>query len=469
MKTLRFAAVLATLVACHPRVVGVRPVAASADECELLLYLQPLSPDAERLSFAIESVAAVRSDGAVVPLERVRELVSGAEPKAQRLLARGRLAPGGYAGFELRIRDAALAGAGGAAALLVAPEPARVDAPFRAEGGKPAVAWVELAYERSLGGGVGFAPVLAGRAPPRPVLQRAGFVSSPALDRLVVFDKRERAVVGLVRTGRGPRGLALDERGARLYVALSGDDEVEAIDATTGDAIGRIRLSPGDAPRDLALSFDGRTLVTANAGSGTASFLDPSTLEEVGRVAVGAEPTAVLLDRAGRRGFVLNRRAGTVTVLDVANRAAVATIATEAEPVRAALDRAGARLYVAHAGSPFLSVISVPDLVPTGRAFVGFGASALAVDPRTDLVYVGREGDARLRILDPLTLVQVDELALPGAAGAIAIDDAENALVAALPGEGRVVLVDLTSKRVAASLDVGHGPDDVTVARERVR
>jgi DNA-binding beta-propeller fold protein YncE len=100
---------------------------------------------------------------------------------------------------------------------------------------------------------------------------------------------------------------------------------------------------------------------------------------------------------------------------------------------------------------------------------VGFGASALAVDPRTDLVYVGREGEARLRILDPLTLVEVDAIALPGAAGAIAVDDAENALVVALPAEGRVVLVDLTSKRIVASLDVGHGPDDVAVSRERVR
>ena len=65
--------------------------------------------------------------------------------------------------------------------------------------------------------------------------------------------------------------------------------------------------------------------------------------------------------------------------------------------------------------------------------------------------------------------MQVDEVALPGAAGAIVLDDAENALVVALPAEGRVAFVDLTSKRVLSTLDVGHGPGDVTVARERVR
>lgn len=462
------AAVALTLAGCHARMAGVRPTAASADESELLVYVQPLPAGADRLAFTVASLSAIGADGAAVPLELAREVVSGREPSAQRLLARGRLPPGSYAGFELRVGEATLATDGPPAALLVAAEPARIEAPFTAVAGRPGVLWLDLSPERSLpAGAVAFAPVFLAATPPRPVVQRVGYASSPALDRLLVFDKRQRLVVGAVATGRGPHGVAVHERLARAYVALAGDDDVQVVDVASGEPRARIRLAPGDAPRDVALTPDGRVLVTANSGSNTASFVDPLAETEVARARTGDEPSAILLDRGGRRAFVLNRRSATITVLDVGNRAAVATIATEAEPVRAQLDRAGTRLYVVHAASPYMTVISVPDLAVRSRVFVGFGATSVQVDPRTDLVYVGQGGEAQLRVLDPFSLVQVDAVALPGAAAATAVDDAENALVAVLPEQGRVTFVDLTSKRALSSVDVGHAPYDVAVVRER--
>lgn len=463
------AAVVLAIGGCHPRVASVRPAAASPDEGELLVYLAPLPREADRLVFAVQSLAAVTPDGAAVPLELVHEVVSGGEPRAQRLLARGRLPPGAYAGLELRVRDATLAAGDGPAALLAPAEPARVDVPFAAIPGRPGVVWLDLSYERSVpAGGVAFSPVFAALSPPRPVVERAGYASNPALDRLVVFDKRARLVVGAIATGRRPQGVAVHERTARAYVALAGDDEVEVIDVATGERAGRIRLTPGDEPRDLALTPDGRTLVVVNAGSGTASFLDPLAEAEVARVRTGDEPSAVLLDRGGRRGYVLNRRSGTITVLDLGNRVATATIATEAEPVRAQLDAAGTRLYVVHAASPYMTVVSIPDLAVRARAFVGFAATSVQVDPRTGLVYVALRGEARLRVLDPFSLVQVDQVALPGAVSATAVDAAENVLVAVLAEEGRVAFVDLTSKKVISILDVGHEPYDVAVVRERL-
>jgi YVTN family beta-propeller protein len=284
---------------------------------------------------------------------------------------------------------------------------------------------------------------------------------------VALFDRRARQVVAVLPTGRAPEGLALDAQGIRLYVALSGEDQVQVLDVSSGRELRRLNLRPGDEPRELGLSPDGRTLVVVNRGSASVSFFDPSSEMEVARVPVGDEPGPLLLDRTGQRAFVVNQGSATITLLDLGNRSVAGTIPTDPWPIRAALNRSGTRLYVVHGSSPYLLVLSLPDLRVVNRMLVGMGAGGLKVDPRTDLVYVSSRDLGRLQIFDPLSLMPVSQIDVPGPVSQMAIDDVENVLFGLMPDRRSALALDLATGRLLAVLEVPGRPYQVVLSGER--
>jgi YVTN family beta-propeller protein len=435
-------------------------------EGEIHVFALPLPSDAERITFTLEGLSAIRQGGGEVPLELARREVSAADLREQRLLAWGRVAPADYAGLSLQAGSATLAREGEQVRLLVDPEPARSDRGFRVSAGAAVVIWVDLGEAFAVRGGFSFTPAFTPTIAPQIPPQVALYCTSVAGASVTVIDRSARRVTGVVPTGAAPRGIALEERGRRAYVALSREDQIEILDTAAGAAIGRIRLAPGDGPTEVALAPDG-TLVVLNERSRTVSFVDPTAAVETGRVRVGDGPSALLLDRSGRRAYVANRAAGTVTAIDVGNRAVVATAPTDPEPLHVQLSRDGARLYVIHRGSPDLLVLGLPSLEPIARAYLGLGVTTFRVDPRSDLLYVSRGDERRISVYDPVSLQQVDQFDVPGAVSYMAIDHTVNALLALVPERSAVAVVDLTSRRVVSQIPVGPESFRLALAGER--
>ena len=436
------------------------------DDGALYLYVQPFPEDAERLALALGSVAAIRADGTTVPLALAVSDLSGRDTTRQRLLAHGRLPPGEYAGVLLQVRSATIARDGARSDLLVG-EPLRIEAPYTVAKGKALVRWLDLSPAGAEERAFAFTPTFALVAPPIPNPDVLGFALSGAEDAITVFDRMRRQVFAVIPTGRAPGGLAFDVRQARLYVALTRDDEIQVLDALTGAELKRIPLQPGDEPREVALAQGGQILLVSNRRSATVSFVDPSAAVEVARVAVGEEPGRILVDRSGLRAYVMNTRGSSLSALDVPTRAVARTVPTESEPYFAQLNRAGTRLYLIYAASAYMDVFAVPELTLSSRVFVGLGARALKVDPRTDLVYVGRRDDDRLQIFDPFQFVAIGTITLPDAPGDMLIDDVQNLLLAALPERGSLAFVDLTRREMVSVADVSPDPVRLAVSGER--
>jgi YVTN family beta-propeller protein len=465
MNRLVFAVCLLPLLGCQTaRHRGLAPL---ENEGEVYLYLEPFPRGAERIAFTVGGAAAVAADGGAVPLElRLAEL-SAAEVGRQRLLAWGRLSPGKYTGFELRVTRATLETDGERSDLLVSPEPLRIETGFAVSARRATVLRVSYSPSQSVRKGISFAPALSAVLAEPTFSDVIGYCSNTGNHNLTVFDKRSRRVVGVLPTGRAPMGVVLDPILRRAYVALSGEDVISIVDLQTSEELGRIPLIPGDGPQELGLTPDGRVLVVTNAASNTAAFVDPVASVELSRVQTGSAPESLLMDRSGQRAYVLNRRSASITVIDVPSRAVVATLATDAEPVRARLNRAGDRLYVACAGSSFLTVFSLPDMSVSKRVYVGLGSSALEVDSRTDLIYVGDRTGGPLRVFDPFALLPVSRVDVPGPATITTIDDVENVLFSVIPPERQVATTDLVSGRSVAAMDTGDEPYQVVVSGAR--
>ena len=233
---------------------------------------------------------------------------------------------------------------------------------------KALVLSLKFRYRESVPGGIRFAPSFAAEVPGKLATGLIGLVTSRGTNTVTVFDKVSGKVAAVVPTGTSPAGMAMDPVLRRAYVALSGEDAVEAIDLLGMDVINRGPLAIGDHPEELALTPDGKTLLSANTGSNTVSVVDAASLVETKRIQVGNGPQSILIDRAGRRAYVFNTFSNTISVLDIGAGAVVATVATESGPVRGSSTGAGTG-STSCTGTPRISAYS------TRRPFPSCGGS----------------------------------------------------------------------------------------------
>jgi YVTN family beta-propeller protein len=456
---------LFVLLGCQASLIGLKPPL--EEEGEVYLYIEPFPQEAERLRFTLEEVCAVSGDGKEIPFTVSLAELKAHDLRRQRLLAHGRLPPGPYIGLSFRVKKATLKVEEGEASLLLTERPVRIDFPFTVNRKRAQVISLKFRYEESITGGVSFSPSFSLVTPANPISSLAGYVTNKASHNITAFDKKLRQVVGVIATGAGPAGMALDQRLKKVYVALSGEDAIEVIDITAQEIINRIRLDTGDRPQELALTPDGRSLLVVNNGSNTVSFIDPISLFELTRINVGNGPNSILIDSRGRRAFVFNTLSSTITVLDIPLKAVVTTLSTDPGPLRGQFNRRGDRLYVVHEFSSFLTVIDPTSLSVIQRFPVRMGMSSIKVDPITDLVYLGRKNDVVVEVYDPLAFVSVDVIRTGGTIPYMAIDGEENNLYLVNPELRRLMVSNLVSRRIVYEIDVGEEPYWVALMGER--
>ncbi len=460
---------LVGLLGCEAVITQLRP--ALEHDGEVYVYLQPFPQEAERLRFMIEQVFAVSQDGREVPLSLSLRNVRGSDVRKQRLLASGSLPPGAYTGLSFKVKEAIVKvedeEGESEAALLVPEEPIRANFSFDVARKKGLVLSLIFKYYESIQDRINFAPAFSVFVPSKPPNTLIGYITNSGSNNVLVFDRKKMQIVGVIPTGRGPAGMALDQRRQQAYVSLPDDDVIEVIDVTAGDIINRIRLNSGDRPRELALTPDGRTLLTVNGGSNTVSFLDASSLFEGGRINVGNGPTSLLIDQTGRRAFVFNTLSSTISVVDIPNRGIVTTISVDPAPLRGQFNRRGNRLYVIHELSSNLTVIDPASFSVQRRFRVRIGMNSIKVDHRTDLVYLGRKTDAMVEVYEPFSFFPIDSVNTGTGVVYMTIDRNENNLYLVNAQRKRVLISNLVSKKIVSELDVGEAPYWVTMIGEQ--
>jgi len=91
-----------------------------------------------------------------------------------------------------------------------------------------------------------------------------------------------------------PMGLALDARGARLYVSTGRGGSVAVVSVADGSLVTEVAV--GARPWGIALTEHGARLVTANGPSGDASIVDTQSLRVIGKVNTGRGPWGVVAE-----------------------------------------------------------------------------------------------------------------------------------------------------------------------------
>jgi YVTN family beta-propeller protein len=453
------------LAGCQTQLISVKP--SLEDEGEVFLYTRPFPREADRLTFTIEAMAAVRDDGVEFPLTLAIHDVKGEEVHRQRFLGTCRLPPGNYRGLSVKVSHSLLQTEEGTAKLLSPEGAVPLDFPFAVQKQKAVLLSLAFDYARSVRERFAFSPFFAITIPGRPVTGLVGYVTNTGSAMITVFDKQAKEVVGIIATGKEPKGLAFDQQRKRAYVSLAGEDSVQVLDIITGEEIRRIRLNPGDHPDELALTPDGRTLLTVNPPANTVSIIDPLSYFEVTRINVKDGPSSIVLDPLGQKAYVFDTLASAMSVIDIARRTVIATVDVEAGLSRGAFNSAGDRLYTIHDQSPYLTILNPFTLAVQQRFYVGMGMFALKVDTLSNLVYAGKKYDAQAEVYEPFSFNQIATIRIGGSAAYLTIDGEENRLYVVNAARKKLQVVNIVNYNVEAELDVGEDPYRAALIGER--
>jgi YVTN family beta-propeller protein len=423
--------------------------------------------EAHRLSFNIAALSALRDDGEAVPLLRLQSDLQGKDlVGVQKRLASAILSPGVYKGLMLEIDRASVLGEDGVADLLVPEEPLVIGEEFTIMRARAQTLFLSLDPANLIGSGFHFTPSFSLAKPRHHLTSLLGFVTNSDSNLVSVFNKHTMEVVDNIATGSGPKGAVIDTRRGWVYLAVAGEDAVEAIEVNTGEIFRRLQLNFGDEPIELSLSRDGATLVSANRGSNSVSIIDAGSLRERGRLSLPGEPTALISGGPTPWVYAIQQRSNSISVIDSARFEVVDTQILDDTPLRGAVSSDGGSLYVLSRYSSDLLVIDSQTLAERGRINVGGGATSIRVDPKSDLIYVGKKNSG-ISVLDPSSLLPIDRFRFDGYTESLAIDNDENALFVLLPDLQTVQKLDLVGKRLRAVLEVAEGGYSVVLMGER--
>lgn len=192
---------------------------------------------------------------------------------------------------------------------------------------------------------------------------------------------------------------ALDEKGARLFMAALGTDALEVIDLKNEKQIDRIKGLA--APQGVAFAPAQNRLAVANDKDGSCRIYDGTTLKEIARIDLKDDADNVRYDSANAC-FWVGCGEGALASIDLKTYRKTSEIKLEGHPESFQLEFNGNRMFVNVPRAGHVAVIdrktaTVIDHWPLRAAKANF---PMALDQANHRLFIGCRQPAKLLVLD---------------------------------------------------------------------
>ena len=141
-----------------------------------------------------------------------------------------------------------------------------------------------------------------------------------------------------------PVSLKLSPDGKRLYVVCEESDVVLSLNTQTRQVVGRLKV--GHKPEGIAVSPDGKSLYVTNEWSNTVTEIDADSFRVRRTLETGWGPVGVTTGRVGKVLYVANTLGDDVSVIDLATGKEIKRLNAGHFPEYLALSRDGTQVYV---------------------------------------------------------------------------------------------------------------------------
>ncbi len=216
------------------------------------------------------------------------------------------------------------------------------------------------------------------------------------------------------------------------------------------------------------LSVDGARLYVTSESTGDVYVVPLSggalpTLATVRIVAGSGAAHRVVVDPASGRAFVTRSEANRVDVFDTASLTTLASIKVADDVDGAIFDPADELIYAVNGDPGLATLIDPATQSVVGTIGLGGKPEFAVFDPQTRLIYQNLADRDVAAVVDVAKRAVIDRWPLVGCHGpsGIALDPAGRRLFVVCSKNAQLVVVDLATHRIVASLPTGGGPDSV--------
>jgi len=269
-------------------------------------------------------------------------------------------------------------------------------------------------------------------------------ISRPGTNTIEIFSPAKRRVIARISQINNPRGIAVDDAGSRVFIALAGSNRIAVINSRNWQVEKLVPVA--HRPERLLWFAEKKTLYSASALDRTVSVVDPDSATETAVVELNALPQDLLEDPSRHTLLVSLQDSSQVVAIDASKQIVSRFQLAASEPTGLALDSAHRRLYVAVRFAVLaLDADSGAELF---RIPAPGGTSTLVLDPGGALLYASA-GDGSVLTIDLERRVVDNELPTNVRGYGLAFDPVRRMLF--LPGgrEGRAKMVILTPMTVS--------------------
>jgi YVTN family beta-propeller protein len=264
-------------------------------------------------------------------------------------------------------------------------------------------------------------------------------ISRPATNTIEIFSPVKRRVVARISQVQEPRGIAVDDQGARVYVALSGSGSVAVINSHNWQVEKLVQVQ--QRPEKLLWVPESKILYVSSTLNRSISAVDPVVGRETKVIPLNALPQDMVYDPGRRELFVSLQDARQIAIIDANQQIVNRFNLTASEPTSMALDSTRKRLYVAVRYA--VLALNLENGAEMFRFPAPGGTDALVLDPSGNLLYAAG-GDGSVLAIDLVRNMVDHELPTDVKGFSIAYDPQHRMLF--MPGarEGRSKMVILS-------------------------
>ncbi|MBL7257538.1 beta-propeller fold lactonase family protein [Paractinoplanes lichenicola] len=220
--------------------------------------------------------------------------------------------------------------------------------------------------------------------------------------RILSVADLESGQVDEVALRNTPRFVAVSRDGKRVFVSMYEDDlsgsGVAVVDAEKLTVLRNLKT--GVQPYALAVAPDGRLWVPIHGGRNVEIYKDEQL---TGRVFVPENPHAVSFDKGGQRAFTPDHESSTVSAIDTRNDKRLKSIPVSAAPHSLAVSPDGRTAVVACFQADAVDLIDTQTLERRGPFKVGDKPQAAAFATDSGHAYAVNEGSNSVSVVDPRT------------------------------------------------------------------
>lgn len=155
------------------------------------------------------------------------------------------------------------------------------------------------------------------------------FVTNERDDTVSVLNGSSHKVEATVKVGERPRGIGISPDGSEIYVAISEENKIIALDPKSLKILRE--FNAGQDPEAFAVHPSGNIYIS-NEDSAKATVINPNNGNVIAEIPVGLEPEGVAISPDGKRVIVTSESTNMLHVIAVPEHKVISNILVGARP-----------------------------------------------------------------------------------------------------------------------------------------